>query len=180
MEELFDVLDENGLFTGKTIARDEAHKIGAYHKGVALFLVNRKKQVLMGKRSDTKKQWPGCWDVSAGGHVEAGELGLMSAIREMQEELNIRVKPKNVRFARAHRSNEKDGKVWNAHFNEVFVAFKNLNPKKIKVKKDEVTEVKWVDWADFKNLVQTRNPALSTKWDAYEALIMYVEKYGCQ
>ncbi|MDR0461819.1 MAG: NUDIX domain-containing protein [Christensenellaceae bacterium] len=177
MEELFDVLNENGEFTGETISREKAHVDGTYHRAVVLFLVNSKKQVLLQKRSLSKKKWGGYWDVTSGGHVEAGELGLMSAIRELDEELGIKVKPEDVRYIGCRRTQTPKFGMNDNHFNEYFVAFKEVNVMKVKLQKDEVDEVKWIDFADFKNMVRNKNASLTEKWAAYEYLIMFIE-YG--
>jgi isopentenyl-diphosphate delta-isomerase type 1 len=178
MEEKLDVLDENGDFTGKSVSREEAHLNGDWHRAVVLFIVNSKKQVLLQKRSTDKKKWPGCWDVTSGGHVDAGELGLMAAVRELYEELGIKIEPKDVRYISGCRSNNRDGKMRDAHFNEFFVAFKDVDTKDIKMQESEVEAFNWVDFEEFKKLIRNKDPKLTTKWEAYKALIDYIEKYG--
>ena len=177
MGEVFDVLDENGVRTGKTVGREAAHRDGVYHLAAILFLVNSKGQVLLQKRSHTKQRWPGCWDGAGGGHVGAGELGLFCVIRELEEELGVRVEPGDVRYIGVYRSNTKDGAVWDAHFNEFYVAHKDVDIKDIKLQASEVEDIKWVDFAKFKKMVKDRDAALTTKWQAFDALIHYVEKY---
>lgn len=46
--------------------------------------------MLLGKRSIAKRWAPGAWDLP-GGHIEAGEDPGAALIREMREELGIRV-----------------------------------------------------------------------------------------
>ena len=90
MSEYFDVLNEKGEYTGKVESRDVCHKEGLWHKAVAVFVVNSKGQVLLQKRSAKKKMWPNMWDITAGGHVDSGEFGFESIIREIKEELVIK------------------------------------------------------------------------------------------
>ena len=177
MEEMIDVLTEDGEFTGKVINREEAHKVGAWHRAICLFLVNSKKQVLIQKRSRYKKKWPGCWDVSSGGHVDAGEFGDTSAIRELYEELMVKVEPQDVRYLGGYRSNDKNERMWDCHFNEFFAAFKDVDIKDIKLQESEVEEAKWIDFEEFKKLTRSKDPSFTTKWEAYEALIRYIERY---
>ncbi|MCL2229332.1 MAG: hypothetical protein FWC00_05935, partial [Firmicutes bacterium] len=59
-----------------------------------------------------------------------------------------------------------------------YVAFKDVDPKDIKMQESEVEEFKWIDFVAFKKMVHKKDPSLTTKWEAYEALIRYVEKYG--
>ncbi len=60
MEELFDVLDEKGNYTGKVETREKCHKEGLWHKAVALCIINSKNEVLLQRRSANKKLWPNC------------------------------------------------------------------------------------------------------------------------
>lgn len=55
MEELVDVLDERGMYTGKTETRANCSKEGLWHKAVCVFIINSKSQVLLQKRSANKK-----------------------------------------------------------------------------------------------------------------------------
>ena len=108
MEEYFDVLDEKGNFTGKMETREKCHQEGIWHKAVVVFILNGKKQVLLQRRSPNKKLWPNLWDITAGGHVLAGEFGFQAIIRECQEELGITLDPKEITFLGASTSiNEK-------------------------------------------------------------------------
>ena len=174
-KELFDVLDENGRRTGETVSRDEAHAKGIYHRAAVLFIVNSKNQVLMQKRSKTKEVWPGCWDTTSAGHLDAGELSEDCAIRELHEELGIKVEPQDVRHIGGYRSNKKFGAIHDCHFNDFFVAQKDVDPKDIKLQLSEVEDIKWIDFAEFKRLTQSRDSSLTTKWDAFDALVRYME-----
>ena len=174
-QELFDVLDEDGRRTGETVTRDEAHAKGIYHRAVVLYLVNDKNQVLMQKRSKTLKVWPGCWDVTSAGHVDAGELSEDCAIRELYEELGIKVEPQDMRYIGAYRSNKIHGTIHDCHFNEFFVAHKDVDTKDIKLQLSEVEQIKWVNFADFKRLTQSRDSSLTSKWEAFDSLIRYME-----
>ena len=56
-------------------------------KNVYAFIIDDNKNVLLQKRSNTKKLWPNMWDVTVGGHVDSGEFGRQALIREVKEEL---------------------------------------------------------------------------------------------
>ena len=44
-----------------------------------------------GQIAQSKKLWPGLWDVGVGGHVDAGEFGYQAIIREATEELGLQL-----------------------------------------------------------------------------------------
>ena len=92
--EMFDMLDCAGRKTGTTIARDEAHRTGAWHGAFHCLIVyehHRKPCVLFQKRSAAKMIAPGKFDVSVGGHYAAGEDAAMAGPREIKEELGLTV-----------------------------------------------------------------------------------------
>ena len=98
MEELVDVLDERGMYTGKTETRANCSKEGLWHKAVCVFIINSNEQLLLQKRSANKKTWPNIWDVTAGGNVLAGEFGFQAIIRECKEELGIELNKNDITF----------------------------------------------------------------------------------
>lgn len=51
--------------------------------------MSSKKEVLIQKRSMLKDVFPGAWDISSAGHVDAGEECDAAAVRELTEELGV-------------------------------------------------------------------------------------------
>ena len=100
--EIFDIVDEYGNPTGETIERGLAHKEGVRHRTAHIWIareVNGKWQVLLQKRAQTKDSFPGRYDTSSAGHIQAGDEPLESAIRELQEELGIVASPEELKYA---------------------------------------------------------------------------------
>ena len=90
--EYLDIVDENGLPTGRTVARDTAHSEGIRHRTAHVWIVRgdkARREVLLQKRSMEKESFPGLYDTSSAGHIPAGDEPLMSALRELKEELGI-------------------------------------------------------------------------------------------
>ena len=54
MEEMLDVLTEFGEFTGKIASRYDCHKNGYWHRAVYGFVIDKKLNVLLQKRSLNK------------------------------------------------------------------------------------------------------------------------------
>ena len=109
MEEKIDVLNELGEFTGEVATRDECHKKGLWHRAVYAFIIDDKGNILLQKRSNNKKLWPNMWDVTVGGHVDAGEFGRQALIREVKEELGISINDDDIKYLVGSTSiNEKE------------------------------------------------------------------------
>ncbi len=67
----------------------EAHKQGLMHRSVLVLLYNGQNKIYLQRRGKNKSSYPGYWDLSATGHVKAGESREDGALRELREELGI-------------------------------------------------------------------------------------------
>lgn len=143
MEEKLDVLNEFGEFTGKTATREECHKNGFWHRAVYAFIIDQNSNVLLQKRSSSKKLWPDKWDVTVGGHVDAGEFGRQALIRECKEELGIDVKDNEIKYLVGSTSVYKTKDFINNHYDECYLITKDIDISKLKLQKEEVSEVKY-------------------------------------
>ena len=92
MSELFDIYDEALNHIGVK-ARDAVHRDGDWHQVFHCWVVGRDANgdefVVLQKRA-LDKDYPGKIDVSAAGHLEAGEM-VRDGVREIEEELGLRV-----------------------------------------------------------------------------------------
>lgn len=175
MEEFFDVLNEKGNFTGKTESREKCHKEGLWHKAVVVFIINSKNQVLLQRRSPNKRMWPNMWDVTAGGHVLAGEFGFEAILRETKEELGIELEKNDITFIGSTLSTNEKGDILNKHFNEYYIANKDLDETKLKLQLEEVSEVKWIDKDEIIAKIEDNYNGITDKEGCWEYLIKYYE-----
>ena len=100
--EYLDIVDEQGQPTGEIISRTLAHTEGIRHRTAHIWIVRRENehfQVLMQKRAMSKDSFPGKYDTSSAGHIQAGDEPLASGLRELAEELGIHAKPEDLAFA---------------------------------------------------------------------------------
>lgn len=92
MEELFDIYNEDGTPSGKTVLRSEAHEKGILHAAVHIYVYRLRSgrvEILLQKRADDKDSFPSCRDTSCAGHVSAGGTFLYTVTKELSEELGI-------------------------------------------------------------------------------------------
>ena len=87
-EEIFDVVNERDEVVGRE-ARREVHRLGLKHRAVHVLVFNARGELFLQKRSMTKDTFPGAWDSSASGHLDAGESYDACAVREVREELGV-------------------------------------------------------------------------------------------
>lgn len=82
--EYLDIVDEQGQPTGEIVSRTLAHTEGIRHRTAHIWIVRRKNehfQVLMQKRAMSKDSFPGKYDTSSAGHIQAGDEPLASGLR---------------------------------------------------------------------------------------------------
>ncbi len=89
--EIFPVVDDGGKVIGEA-TRDKCHS-GSFllHPVVHCVIINSKGEWLLQLRSMDKSIQPGKWDTSVGGHVQAGESVQNALLREIEEEVGIKV-----------------------------------------------------------------------------------------
>ena len=81
--EYLEICDERGASTGAVEERS------LLHRTVHVWVYGGSGEILFQKRAAGKDSHPGFWDVSAAGHVSPGETPVMTAVRELEEELGI-------------------------------------------------------------------------------------------
>ena len=128
--ELFDIIDENGNPTGKTVERSIAHAEGIRHRTAHIWIIRRKNgrtEILLQKRSRNKDSFPGKFDTSSAGHIQAGDEPFAGKFP--------------ISFAR-----EFHGKI----FRDEEIAFVYIYDHPVEIdhltlQKEEVEEVQWFD-----------------------------------
>ncbi len=132
--EIWDVYDENGNLTGRTMKRGIPAE-GDFMLCVHIYLYNEKGEFLIQKRSKYKASHPGEWDVT-GGAVLAGEKSLDGAIRETKEEVGLDIKNCDTYYA--GRTKKK------CRLADIYFVKTDAKIDECVVQKEEVDEVKYV------------------------------------
>ncbi len=90
MAELFDVVDEqDNVLRQET--RAEVHRQRLRHRAVHVLVFNPAGEVYLQRRSAQKDTYPLRWTTSCSGHVDAGEDYDTAVVRELTEELGIKI-----------------------------------------------------------------------------------------
>ncbi|MES2345391.1 MAG: NUDIX hydrolase [Chlamydiota bacterium] len=88
-DEYLDLVNAEDQVIGKKL-RSQIYAEGLLNfRVINAFLVNSQGQLWIPRRSLDKRLFPGCLDMSVGGHVESGETYNQAFKRELAEELNI-------------------------------------------------------------------------------------------
>ncbi len=178
MDELIDILSPEGKPTGKTALKSEAHKNGWYHATVHVWLFTKDKKILLQKRAQTKKVFPGLWDISVAGHIGAGEEILASAKREVFEEIGLELEEKDfIKIGtRIHQVSHKNG-IQDNEYHHVFIAELKVSINKLTMQEEEVSDLELWDLTVLKQTKNLEN-VLLPKFHSYYSSV-YSEIYDC-
>ncbi len=88
--EILSVVDDQDQVIGQG-RRDDIHRLGLSHRAIHVLVFRQDGQVFLQKRGEHKQESPGLWDSSVAGHVDAGETYDACCVREIREEIGIRV-----------------------------------------------------------------------------------------
>jgi 8-oxo-dGTP diphosphatase len=168
--ELFDIIDENGRSMGFTKERSLVHRDGDWHKGVHVWVVNDDK-LLLQKRSTGKDSFPDCYDVSCGGHVSAGDDYEATAIREIKEELGLKVLAKDIVLIeeRRHITEDTPRKFISREILRVYLLRKNFRLRELTLQESEVSEVRLFSVKELRELLK-KDPVLFTPSVSFEVI----------
>ena len=181
--EYFDVCDEDGSPTGKTVSRAEAHSRGVLHRTAHVWIVREhggETQVLLQKRSLEKDSFPGCWDTSSAGHIPAGDDPLASALRELHEELGIDAEPTQLLFAGIFRVRYEmtfHGRIFRDNeITRVYVYKEPVDAGSLVLQASEVDEVGWFGLDDVIGAVGRHDERFCVPPGGLRVLRGYLEK----
>lgn len=180
--EIFDAVDENGLPTGQTIERTEAHRQGIRHRTAHIWVIRREGdtvQVLLQKRAQNKDSFPGRFDTSSAGHIQAGDEPLDSAQRELKEELGIEARPEQLQWAgkfSIRYEKEFYGQLFRD--NEVSFVYIYSDPVVLEELTLQAVEVECVQWFDLEEVVREvgrKNQKFCVPPDGLKTLMTFLE-----
>jgi len=99
MEELIDVCDSEGIYTGEVLPRSEVHRLKLWHRTAHVQVFDFQGRTLFQLRSKEKETFPGKLDISSAGHVSSGEDIVAAALRELEEELGLCLEGSRLEYA---------------------------------------------------------------------------------
>jgi len=140
------LLDESGAEIGTAEKYGAHHANTPLHKAFSCYVFNDSKQLLVTKRADSKKVWPGVWTNSVCGHPAPAETTDNAIARRLEFELgmsadNLRVIAPHYRY----KTPPCNGIIEN-EICPVYIAHALSNPAP---NTDEVGAYKWMSWADY-------------------------------
>lgn len=175
--EYIDILDEKGNLIGERKTREEVHKKGYWHRGIEVFIINSDKEILIQKRAANKKKHPNLWDFSCAGHLSAGDTSLSGAIREIEEELGIKVQEKNMQLIDTLiKSYSPKPEFFENEFQDIYLCLEDVPIQEIKLQKEEVADAKYIAFEDYKRFILEENKNFVNRKKTHQAVIEKIEE----
>jgi isopentenyldiphosphate isomerase len=151
MDERVDVLDDLGRPTGEVAWKSEAHRRGLWHRCFHCWVAGEP-YLLVQRRAAAKDTWPGRLDVTAAGHLRSGEEPLRGGLRELEEELGLRVEPERLITLGTRSIEQEMPGGCDREFHEVFLLFDPTPPEELRLQEGEVEAVLRIGLDDAETL----------------------------
>ena len=145
--EMWDLLDCFGNKTGQVVERENIPDNFA-HLGTDIWIVNSNDEILIQKRSSTKRHSPNFW-ANTGGSVIAGETSKSAIIREVKEELGLTISENDLQFIKQIKAKHSGTPLV---FIDTFLTKKDVDIQEISIRESELSEVKWATWEECEEL----------------------------
>ena len=143
--ELWDLLNEQGEPTGKTMVRGERLRLGQYHLVVHIWVADSRGRLLIQRRADHLTLMPGVWAVTGGSAVH-GEDSRTAACRELREELGVDTSPGEMRrLGRLRRRNS---------FSDLWLLRRDIRREELSLQREEVADARWVTRAELEGMIR--------------------------
>lgn len=176
MDEVLDILNEDGSKTGKWATKSEIYLKGYWYRAVHIWIINDKHELLMQKRNPFKKTFPNLWALSSAGHVLKGETSLESGIRELKEELNIDIKPEQLEylFTIKREQNYHDSVL--RVFDDVYLLPWNVDVNHTKLQVEELTDIKYVYYKYLQSILENKDKNYVPLSEEHECLFAILNR----
>ena len=171
MDETIDIVDKNGLPTGETALKSVIHTKGYLHNTAHIWFYTDEGQILLAQRAASKSIYPLLWDVSVAGHIDAGESIENGAIREIKEEIGLKIKQTDLEKIgvfecfQSYPNGIKDNEFHNTYIVPLHLPIVSLIPQE-----EEVNALKLVSIYDFLDLLEnskTNGHFVASNYDYY-------------
>lgn len=161
-QELIEYVDENGIPTGETAPKLDAHDGHTrMHAAFSCYVFNDKGQFLVTQRALCKKVWPSVWTNSVCGHVSSDEAREDAIKRRAEYELGIKVKDMQVILPDYSYVTPPYNGIVENEYCPVYLARINGD---IKSNPEEVGDYKWLEWPDFINQISADTDGAWSFW----------------
>lgn len=175
--EMIDILNADGTSADYIESKEEVHKKGLWHRTAHVWFVNDKNEILLQKRAQHITSNPGKWDISAAGHLSAGDDPIQGALREVKEELDVDLSETDLNKIGevVGESTQHDGVYINKEYQDVYVVFTDKEVQDFTIQESEVEKIEFVSIEKLKKWVSEEKEDLVLHKKEFGMLFDYLE-----
>ncbi|HYA89110.1 MAG TPA: NUDIX domain-containing protein [Nitrospirota bacterium] len=142
-EERIVTVDENDNVIGEDCKGKCHDGEGILHRGFLAMVLNNAGELLLARRSDKKRLWPGFWDGSVASHVFKGEDYEHASVRRLREELGLVTE--QVRYAFKFRYKVGYNGIGTEHEICAVTIVRGIEADNLSYDRNEIAEVRLID-----------------------------------
>ena len=143
--EKWDLYTLDRVKTNHVITRGDDIPKNLYHLVVHVCIFNAKNQMLIQQRQTFKKGWPNMWDITVGGSAMIGENSRQAAMREVAEELGLKIDLENTPPVIT--------KYFSEGFDDIYILEKEIDISKLTLQYEEVQAVRWAGIEEILDMI---------------------------
>ena len=164
MNEQILIVNGNDQVVGQDTRENVHFGNGILHRAITIFIFNDKKEILLTKRSFSKKLWPDFWDTSCSTHVLQNEAYEQAGERRLYDELGFSCKLKLISKFQYQAKFKNIGSE-----NEICALLIGNYAGDINPNSDEISNYKWIGIEQLKNEINNADisPWLKIAFEKY-------------
>ena len=166
---LVDTDDRETGFLSKAECHDGA---GLLHRAFSIFLFNSEGELLLQRRSTSKRLWPGFWSNTCCSHPRRGESMPVATMRRLYDELNVR---SELEFVYKFEYQASFGSEGSEH--ELCHVFLGKAGDDVRPNDHEIAEIRYLSASDLLADLEAR-PQQFTPWFKLEWLALLEQHRG--
>lgn len=143
--EKWDLYTLDRVKTNRVITRGDDIPKNLYHLVVHVCIFNAKNQMLIQQRQTFKKGWPNMWDITVGGSAMIGENSRQAAMREVAEELGLKID--------LEKTPPVITKYFSEGFDDIYILEKEIDISDLKLQYEEVQAIKWAGIEEILDMI---------------------------
>lgn len=175
-DELIDICDESNNLTNIQKVKSEAHRDGLWHRAAHIWIYNPKGEILLQLRAKEKRLYPDMWDVSVAGHVSAGEDPISSGLREIEEEIGLKIKQEDLQFFNIRKTEERYKDIKNNEFFYVYFFTFDGDIEKLKLQDTEVQKIQFFSVSKIEEELKIKTEKYAPHGDYWFEIINEVKR----
>lgn len=175
-DELIDIYDSKNRPLNEKKMKSEAHRKGLWHRVAHVWIYNSNKEIMLQLRAKDKEVYPNMWDISVAGHISAGEKEIVSAMREIEEEIGLKIKESELQLLNIRNVQFTTNTTINNEIIYLYLLKYDGNIKQLKIQEEELQEIKFFKLNELEKQLKETPEKFTPYGDYFYEIIERIRK----